>query len=131
MAVKFYTFFRAVVHSDGCKIRTLLNADNGTNGQLAVKLINSSNTLDLNKFTCADLAQQFLHIIISRKNLKHDRVGKIRDGKDNDGFLITNLPGIHRKNFTMNDNFTDRSIDLLDIHRFFFKVTSIDHIRIH
>ena len=31
----------------------------------------------------------------------------------------------------MNDNFTDRTIDLLDIHRLFFKVPSIDHIRIH
>ena len=64
------------------------------------------------------------------KYLDHHRIGKVRDGKNDNGSLVSDLARLDRKDLATDRHLADRTVDLCDVDALILKVSSVDHIRI-
>ena len=82
MAMQFHTFHRTGIHTGRHKGRNLLDTDDRTDGQFAVKPVNCCHTFDFQKCTFRNPSVfDFLEIFILAEHFYHDRVGKICNRK--------------------------------------------------
>ena len=65
MAVELHALYRGVIHPLGGKILTLPDAHNRTDGQLAVKLVDGRNSLDLDEVSFLDSRSGILLLTLS------------------------------------------------------------------
>ena len=130
MAVQLHPPLRAVVHADGPEIGNLLHSHDGTDGQLAVKLVDRRDTFDLVKFALLDSFQNLRHLCGPGKHFHHDRVCKVRHLKDQNRLLIPDIPGFQIDELAMDDHLSHLALDLVDGDGFLLDISSVDHIRI-
>ena len=65
MAVELHALYRGVIHPLGGKVLALLNAHDGTDSQLTVKLVDGRDSLDLDEVSFLDSRSGVLLLTLS------------------------------------------------------------------
>ena len=106
MAVELHTFLGTGIHTAAAEVCDLFDAGNGTYCQLAVKTVNGGNAFKFQKSTFFDFCCYFRYLFIPQEHFDHNRICKICNRKDQDGFFITDLSGFHIHNLSPDDHLT-------------------------
>ena len=130
MAVELHSLHISVVNSLDCKVRDLLDADNGLNREFMVKSVNCSNSFDLNKSTHLDALCYIGHICCINEHLDCDGICKVSHSKDENGLVISDVSLIPLDDLAVNGDFTQLAHKINKLHSLIIEVSSKENIRI-
>ena len=130
MAVELHALCRAQVLSRNCEITDLFYSCHRADGELAVKFINGRHSLDLYENTLFQLAEDLRQLLVPRKHLDCDRIGKIRHRKHDDRLLITDLSRVKADDLPMDGDLSHLCHDLLKRDRLVVEAFAVDQIRV-
>ena len=85
--------------------------------QFPVKLINGSDSFDLDKTAFFQTSENFCQLLIFNEHFHADRICKITDRKNDDRPFILDLTGIQTDDLTMKGNFSHFFHDLIQADR--------------
>ena len=130
MAVKLHPLLRAGVCPGTGKGGNLLDSHHTSDGQLTVIPVNGGHTLQFQKGFLLHALQDLTHLVISGEHLHCDGIRKIRDGKNDDGLLISDLPGLQCHDLTAYADLAHLRLDAFQGNGLIFKISAVDHIRV-
>ena len=130
MAVKLYSFFRAGICPGTGKRGNLLDPHHTSDSQFTVIPVNGGHTFQFQESFLLHTCQDLLHLVISCKHFHCDGICKIRDGKNNDGLLISDFSGLQGHDLTADADLTHLCLDTFQRDRLIVKVPAVEYIRI-
>ena len=130
MAVKFYSFFRTVIHTAVLKAGDLLDPNHRADSQFTVIPVNGGNPLQLYEGFHLHSLQDLLDLVVSGKNLYRNRVGKIRHRKDDNGLFIPDLSGLQGHDLAPDADLPHFCLNTFQRNDLIFEISSVEHIRI-
>ena len=128
MAVKLHPFLRAGIHSCTGKVCNFFDSGNGTNGQFTVKTVNGGNAFQLQKGSLFYLFFYFRNLLVPQEHFDHNRVCKIRNRKNKNGFFIPDLSCLYIQNLTSYNDFSHFPCNVFQRNGFTLKISSIYNI---
>ena len=130
MTVELHALHRTVIHTFAGEILCLFDAAHRTDGQFAVKPVDGCHAAEPDERPRLDRAIQIFQRILIGKDLDRNRIGKVRDMKDDDGLSAAQLPAVLIQNLAPHRYLTDLTLDFFNGDKVILKITAEQNIRI-
>ena len=130
VTVELHTLHRSIIHTLGREVLALFDADDGTDRELTVELVDRRDALDLDEVSFLDRRCRIFLLAFPEEHFDRDAVRKVRDIEDHEFVSAPELPLLRADHLAADHNLADLTVNIVNIYRIAFKIAPKQNIRI-